>query len=75
MDYYLFFPFNINKYSGYMAPEYAMHGNLSVKSDVYSYGVVVLELISGHKNSTFNLDPECQNLLDWVRVPSVLRIL
>ncbi|KAK1416044.1 hypothetical protein QVD17_31832 [Tagetes erecta] len=51
--------------NGYMAPEYAMHGNLSVKADVYSYGVVVLELISGHKNSTFNLDPECQNLLDW----------
>ncbi|XP_076921688.1 cysteine-rich receptor-like protein kinase 43 [Bidens hawaiensis] len=51
---------------GYMAPEYALHGNLSVKADVYSYGVVVLELISGHKNSTFNLDPECQNLLDWV---------
>ncbi|GJX44878.1 putative receptor-like protein kinase [Tanacetum coccineum] len=51
--------------NGYMAPEYAMHGNLSVKSDVYSYGVVVLELISGQKNSTFSLDPECQNLLDW----------
>ena len=51
-----------------MAPEYAMHGNLSVKSDVYSYGVVVLELISGQKNSTFSLDPECQNLLDWVRI-------
>ncbi|XP_021974443.1 cysteine-rich receptor-like protein kinase 10 [Helianthus annuus] len=51
--------------NGYMAPEYALHGNLSVKADVYSYGVVVLELISGHKNSTFNLDPECDNLLDW----------
>ncbi|KAK9060068.1 hypothetical protein SSX86_020772 [Deinandra increscens subsp. villosa] len=51
--------------NGYMAPEYALHGNLSVKADVYSYGVVVLELISGHKNSTFNLVPECQNLLDW----------
>ncbi|KAD2804199.1 hypothetical protein E3N88_37576 [Mikania micrantha] len=51
--------------NGYMAPEYAMHGNLSVKADVYSYGVVVLELISGHRNSAFNHDPECQNLLDW----------
>ncbi|KAI3696283.1 hypothetical protein L1987_79295 [Smallanthus sonchifolius] len=51
--------------NGYMAPEYAMHGNLSVKADVYSYGVVVLELVSGHKNSTFNLDPDCDNLLDW----------
>ncbi|KAK1419868.1 hypothetical protein QVD17_29273 [Tagetes erecta] len=51
--------------NGYMAPEYALHGNLSVKADVYSYGVVVLELISGEKNSKFNKDPGCQNLLDW----------
>ncbi|XP_071716537.1 cysteine-rich receptor-like protein kinase 43 isoform X2 [Rutidosis leptorrhynchoides] len=51
--------------NGYMAPEYLLHGNLSVKADVYSYGVVVLELISGQKNSTFNLDPECESLLDW----------
>nr|XP_043640033.1 putative receptor-like protein kinase At4g00960 isoform X2 [Erigeron canadensis] len=51
--------------NGYMAPEYVMHGNLSVKADVYSYGVVVLELISGQKNFSFNLDPQCQNLLDW----------
>ncbi|XP_042499257.1 putative receptor-like protein kinase At4g00960 [Macadamia integrifolia] len=52
--------------NGYMAPEYAMHGQLSVKADVFSYGVVVLELISGQKNYTFNLDPDCQNLLEWV---------
>ncbi|XP_076953505.1 cysteine-rich receptor-like protein kinase 43 [Bidens hawaiensis] len=51
--------------NGYMAPEYAVHGNLSVKADVYSYGVVVLELVSGQKNSKFNQDPDCQNLLDW----------
>lgn len=36
--------------SGYMAPEYAMDGVFSVKSDVYSYGVLVLEIISGQKN-------------------------
>nr|GEY14948.1 putative receptor-like protein kinase At4g00960 [Tanacetum cinerariifolium] len=51
--------------NGYMAPEYVMHGNLSVKADVYSFGVVVLELISGQKNFNFNLDPACQNLLEW----------
>ncbi|KAI3811986.1 hypothetical protein L1987_16686 [Smallanthus sonchifolius] len=51
--------------NGYMAPEYVMHGNLSIKADVYSFGVVVLELISGQKNYTFDLDPECQNLLEW----------
>ncbi|WJX14855.1 hypothetical protein P8452_05062 [Trifolium repens] len=37
---------------GYMAPEYAMNGQFSVKSDVFSFGVLVLEIISGHKNST-----------------------
>ncbi|KAI3714342.1 hypothetical protein L1987_72939 [Smallanthus sonchifolius] len=57
--------------NGYMAPEYVMHGNLSIKADVYSFGVVVLELISGQKNYTFDLDPECQNLLDWVRTSIV----
>ncbi|XP_031392634.1 cysteine-rich receptor-like protein kinase 10 [Punica granatum] len=38
---------------GYMSPEYAMHGQFSVKSDVYSFGVLVLEIISGEKNSSF----------------------
>ncbi|KFK22963.1 hypothetical protein AALP_AAs50850U000200 [Arabis alpina] len=38
---------------GYMAPEYAMHGRFSVKSDVYSFGVLVLEIITGKKNSCF----------------------
>lgn len=54
-------------YSGYMAPEYLMHGHLSEKADVFSFGVVVLELISGEKNSKFNRDPESRNLLEWVR--------
>ncbi|KAL1332313.1 cysteine-rich receptor-like protein kinase 43 isoform X3 [Arachis hypogaea] len=34
---------------GYTAPEYAIHGQLSEKTDVYSYGIVVLEIISGKK--------------------------
>lgn len=36
-----------------MSPEYAMHGQFSTKSDVFSFGVLVLEIISGKKNSTF----------------------
>ncbi|XP_058725225.1 cysteine-rich receptor-like protein kinase 44 [Vicia villosa] len=36
---------------GYMAPEYAMHGEFSVKSDVFSFGILVLEIVSGMKNS------------------------
>ncbi|KAG6778606.1 hypothetical protein POTOM_014944 [Populus tomentosa] len=38
---------------GYMPPEYAIHGQFSVKSDVYSFGVLILEIISGKKNSSF----------------------
>jgi serine/threonine protein kinase len=38
-------------YSGYMAPEYAMSGYFSVKSDVFSFGVLFLEMICGQKNS------------------------
>ncbi|CAA3009320.1 receptor kinase At4g00960 [Olea europaea subsp. europaea] len=51
--------------NGYMAPEYLMHGHLSVKADVFSFGVVILELISGQKNSRFKHDPESENLLAW----------
>ncbi|KAL0337425.1 UNVERIFIED_CONTAM: putative LRR receptor-like serine/threonine-protein kinase [Sesamum calycinum] len=51
--------------NGYMAPEYLIHGHLSEKADVFSFGVVVLELISGQKNSKFNRDPDSQSLLEW----------
>nr|XP_025677614.1 putative receptor-like protein kinase At4g00960 [Arachis hypogaea] len=36
---------------GYMAPEYAMYGQFSVKSDVFSFGVLVLEIVSGQKHN------------------------
>ncbi|KEH40073.1 cysteine-rich receptor-kinase-like protein [Medicago truncatula] len=36
---------------GYMAPEYVMQGQFSVKSDVFSFGILVLEIVSGAKNS------------------------
>jgi len=36
---------------GYMAPEYASHGIFSIKSDVFSFGVLTLEIISGKRNS------------------------
>ncbi|XP_047092875.1 cysteine-rich receptor-like protein kinase 6 [Lolium rigidum] len=36
---------------GYMAPEYVMGGNYSVKSDVFSFGVMVLEILTGSKSS------------------------
>ncbi|RZB50682.1 Cysteine-rich receptor-like protein kinase 2 [Glycine soja] len=36
---------------GYTAPEYVLHGQLSAKVDIYSYGIVVLEIISGQKST------------------------
>ncbi|KAJ6728728.1 CYSTEINE-RICH RECEPTOR-KINASE-LIKE PROTEIN [Salix koriyanagi] len=42
--------------SGYMAPEYALQGHFSVKIDVFSFGVLVLEIVTGKKNSFRNGD-------------------
>lgn len=36
-----------------MAPEYVKHGHFSTKSDVYSYGVLILEIVAGRKNASF----------------------
>eukprot|EP00262_Sarcandra_glabra_P020457 TRINITY_DN8144_c0_g1_i1.p1 TRINITY_DN8144_c0_g1~~TRINITY_DN8144_c0_g1_i1.p1 ORF type:complete len:648 (+),score=75.69 TRINITY_DN8144_c0_g1_i1:120-2063(+) len=36
---------------GYMAPEYVVHGQLTEKADIYSYGVLVLEVVTGRKNN------------------------
>ncbi|KAL4563106.1 hypothetical protein LXL04_027139 [Taraxacum kok-saghyz] len=48
---------------GYMSPEYAMHGHFSVKSDVFSFGVIVLEIVSGRRNSNFYQEDEAEDLL------------
>nr|XP_027102211.1 receptor-like serine/threonine-protein kinase SD1-8 isoform X3 [Coffea arabica]XP_027105104.1 receptor-like serine/threonine-protein kinase SD1-8 isoform X3 [Coffea arabica] len=48
---------------GYMAPEYAVDGLFSVKSDVFSFGVLVLEIVSGEKNRGFCHPDHDLNLL------------
>ncbi|CAJ2652321.1 unnamed protein product [Trifolium pratense] len=50
---------------GYMAPEYAMNGEFSVKSDVFSFGVVILEIISGQKNSGIRHGDDSLDLLSF----------
>ncbi|XP_039812384.1 receptor-like serine/threonine-protein kinase ALE2 isoform X3 [Panicum virgatum] len=50
---------------GYVAPEYAMTGHLLVKSDVYSYGVVLLELLTGRKPVDMSRPPGQENLVAW----------
>ena len=51
-----------------MPPEYAMHGQFSVKSDVFSFGVLVLEIISGRKNSYFQNGENIESLLSHVSI-------
>ena len=49
-----------------MAPEYAMRGHLPEKVDVFGFGVVALEILSGRPNSDNSLDTEKIYLLEWV---------
>ncbi|CAK9218329.1 unnamed protein product [Sphagnum troendelagicum] len=52
---------------GYMSPEYASYGELSTKVDVYSFGVLMLEIISGRKSivNFTSTSPEQINLVKW----------
>lgn len=52
---------------GYCAPEYAMSGKLTLKSDIYSFGVVLLELITGRKAVDRSKMPGEQTLVVWSR--------
>ncbi|KAM0838657.1 hypothetical protein ACQ4PT_060824 [Festuca glaucescens] len=50
---------------GYMSPEYAMDGVFSMKSDIYSFGVLVIEIITGKRNRGFYDDDLDLNLLGY----------
>nr|KJB67128.1 hypothetical protein B456_010G176100 [Gossypium raimondii] len=50
---------------GYMAPEYAMEGLYSIKSDVFSFGVLLLEIITGRRNAGFNQTKHAQTLVAY----------
>ena len=49
-----------------MSPEYAMRGQFSEKSDVFSFGVLLLEIISGRRNTGFYLENHALSLLEFV---------
>ncbi|KAK8921794.1 putative LRR receptor-like serine/threonine-protein kinase [Platanthera zijinensis] len=50
--------------AGYLAPEYAIRGQVTRKSDIYSFGVLLLEIVSGRCNTNTRLPYEEQFLLD-----------
>ncbi|VAH43444.1 unnamed protein product [Triticum turgidum subsp. durum] len=52
---------------GYVAPEYAGTGMLNETSDVYSFGILVMEIISGRVPVDYNRPPGEANLVDWLK--------
>jgi serine/threonine protein kinase len=61
--------------SGYMSPEYAVHGQYSIKSDVFSFGVLVLEIVSGKKNKEFYHKGHHLNLIGHVSLKSSIILI
>ncbi|TYH13684.1 hypothetical protein ES288_A06G158500v1 [Gossypium darwinii] len=51
---------------GYIAPEYALWGYLTYKADVYSFGILALEIASGKHNMSYGPENKYTCLLDWV---------
>ncbi|XP_047061782.1 cysteine-rich receptor-like protein kinase 6 [Lolium rigidum] len=51
---------------GYMSPEYAMRGAYSIKSDVFSFGVLILEIVTGRRNSVSYDSEQSVDLLSLV---------
>ncbi|KAL6140062.1 hypothetical protein ACLB2K_058363 [Fragaria x ananassa] len=51
---------------GYMSPEYALYGHFSEKLDVFSFGVLLLEIVSGKKNALFYSCEKSQTLAQWI---------
>lgn len=52
---------------GYLAPEYFMYGKVSDKIDVYAFGIVLLELLSGRKPISSDTPKGQESLVMWVR--------
>ncbi|KAK9052018.1 hypothetical protein SSX86_028646 [Deinandra increscens subsp. villosa] len=50
---------------GYMAPEYALHGRFSEKSDVFSFGILLLEIVTGKRNTGSDFTEDALTVTEW----------
>jgi len=57
-----------------MSPEYAMQGLFSEKSDVFSFGVLLLEIVSGRRNSSFYDEENYLTLLGFVSLQNSFEV-
>jgi serine/threonine protein kinase len=64
----------IFKCSGYMSLEYAMHDMFSKKSDVFSFGVLLLEIVRGRRSTSFDDDEQYLSLVGFVSPSDLLSI-
>ena len=62
-------------FSGYMVPEYAIDGLLFIKSDVFNFGILLLEIISGKKNKGLTYPSNSLNLIGHVSINFTLTFL
>jgi len=53
---------------GYMAPEYLYNGEISARSDIYSLGLVILEISTGEKNSSNDGQKHARKYIDAVKI-------
>ena len=53
--------------SGYMAPEYLYRGEISAQSDIYSLGVIMMEITTREQNSSGNDQPSARKFIEKVR--------
>lgn len=58
-----------------MSPEYVVFGKFSEKSDIFSFGVILLEIITGKKNNSFHQEGSCLTLIGHVSCKEAFYIL